>query len=360
MNVPSAEAVTPKSQWIDYHLRPMEPGDSAAYTELMANSPETGLVTIQTIFKIDPYEMLMKRRIGQIVVVAETPQGQVVGAAAADWRPIWFESQPSESVHLHSLFVHPQFRQQGVATALTKWRIRWAREKYGANILIFAEIETDNIASFKAAEKWATAFGQPREIGFLRVFTQPPKPIPDVETREASQEDYPAIVAGLNQFNHDVDFTRYITLDRLHRNLEPIHGQVFRHRFVVLEDRQIVGGAVLSFHDPSVETRLIKAPLLNRFMARMTGMIGSDNVIRGGEVDGIWFKPGHADAVHYLVQHLRHRAYPETTALNFRVSNPKAWEALQLNHWAPHTVLSTAYLRPKEVKRYVEAAPVLG
>src|SRR5664279_4491647 len=106
MALPSAQAVKSKPRWIQYHLRPLEPRDSAAYRQLMANSPEQGLITLQVVFKLDPYEMLMQRRIGQIVVVAETPEGKVVGAAAADWRPIWFEGQPVEAIHLHSLFVH--------------------------------------------------------------------------------------------------------------------------------------------------------------------------------------------------------------------------------------------------------------
>src|SRR5664279_2661453 len=180
MNSPPLQAAKLSSDWVNYQLRPMEPRDGAAYTELMASSPEQGLIAIQVIFKLDPYEMLMQRRIGQIVVVAEAPDGQVVGAGAADWRPIWFEKQAIEAVHLHSLFVHPQYRQRGVATALVQWRIRWAREHYGEDILIFAEIQQNNVASFKNASKWATGFAQPRESGFLRVHSRPLPTLPGV------------------------------------------------------------------------------------------------------------------------------------------------------------------------------------
>src|SRR5579885_543100 len=129
MTVMQAEA-PPTGKIIDYHLRPMEPRAREAYRQLMASSPETGLITIQVIFKEDPYEMLMQRRIGQIVVVAEAPDRTVVGTGAADARPIWFEGQAIQAVHLHSLLVHPNFRQHGVATALVQWRIKWAREHY--------------------------------------------------------------------------------------------------------------------------------------------------------------------------------------------------------------------------------------
>src|SRR5436305_12204867 len=118
---------------IDYNLRPMEPRDSEAYRQLMASSPETGLITIQVIFKEDPYEMLMQRRIGQIVVVAEAPDGTVVGSGAADARPIWFEKQAIQAVHLHSLLVHPNLRQRGVATSLVQCRMNWARYHCGDN-----------------------------------------------------------------------------------------------------------------------------------------------------------------------------------------------------------------------------------
>ncbi|HVO43346.1 MAG TPA: GNAT family N-acetyltransferase [Aggregatilineales bacterium] len=344
----------PGETWINYHLREMEPRDSAAYTQLMASSPDTGLITIQVMFKMDPYEMLMQRRIGQAVVVAETPDGRVVGTGAADARPIWFEGHPVQAVHMHSLLVAPDFRQHGVATALVQWRIQWAREHYGENVLIFAEIQQSNLASFRNAAKWATGFGTQRESGFLRTYPRTPKPIPGVEIREAHEEDYPVIAGGLNDFNHDVNFTRFATVDRLHRNLEPIHGQIFRHRYVVTRHSEIVGGAVLSAHDPSIETRIIKAPFLNRVIARVSGMIQTDNVIDGGEVDGIWFKPGHADDTHYLIAQLRHRAWPETRALNFTLVNPKAWEAVQVNHWMPHTILSVAYLRPPQLIPYKE------
>jgi GNAT superfamily N-acetyltransferase len=348
-----------KTDWVNYHLRPMEPRDSEAYTDLMATSPERGLITIQIIFKNDSYEMLMQRRIGQIVVVAETPEGKVVGAAACDARPIWFEKQPVQAVHMHGLIVHPDYRKHGVATALVQWRIRWAREHYGPDVLIFAEIQQNDMASFNNASKWANGFGQPRESGFLRVLKKAPREIRGLTIREAEEPDYVDIVAGLNVYNRDANFSRYITHERLHRNLEPIHGQIFRHRFVVLKDGKIVGGAVLSAHDPSVETRLIRAPLINKVIARLSGMIYEDNVINGGEIDGIWFKPGYADAAHYLVQSLRFRASVNTSALNFTVVNPKAWEALQISHWQPHTILSVAYLRPAKLVPYVEGQPSL-
>ncbi|MEP7285272.1 MAG: GNAT family N-acetyltransferase [Chloroflexota bacterium] len=354
MTIASAEAPA-NYQSIDYHLRPMEPRDSAAYRNLMATSPETGLITIQVIFKEDPYEMLMQRRIGQIVVVAEAPDGTVVGSGAADARPIWFEKQPVQAVHLHNLLVHPDYRQHGVATAITQWRINWAREHYGENVLIFAEIQQNNVASFKNASKWATGFGQPRESGFVRVYHQPLTPLKGVAVREAVEADYPTIVEGLNNYNRDVNFTRYVTSDRLHRNLEPIHGQVFRRRFVAVQDNAIVGGAVLSTHDPSVETRMIRAPYLNRLVARLSGMIHTDDVIHGGEIDGIWFSPGHTDAAHYLIEYLRFRAYPESRAINITVSNPKSWEATRISHWQPHTILSVAYLRPPQLQLYDES-----
>src|SRR5579859_6304768 len=132
MSVMQAEA-PPVTDHIPYKLRLMEPRDSATYKELMANSPETGLVTVQVIFKEDPYEMLMQRRIGQIVVVAEAPDGTVVGSGAADARPIWFEKQAVQSLHLHRLLVQPDWRQRGVAAAVAQWRVQGAVEHDGEN-----------------------------------------------------------------------------------------------------------------------------------------------------------------------------------------------------------------------------------
>lgn len=353
----TATAPAQAFQHMTYRLRLMEARDSAAYADLMAQSPAMGMISIQVVFRQDAFEMLMQRRIGQIVVVAETSEGKLVGTGAADARPIWFEKQTVQAVHLHSIQVHPEFRKHGVATALTQWRINWAHQNYGPNVLIFAEINQNDPAALRNAAKWTTGFGQPRESGFLRVYHSPPPPLQGVELREAIESDYPEIVKGLNEFNRDVNFTRYVTSDRLHRNLEPIHGQIFRHRYVVEEKGQVVGGAVLSNHDPSLETRLIRAPFINKLIARMSGMIHTDGVINGGEIDGIWFKHGHADAAHYMAQWLRYKASQDTDALNFTMTNPKAWEALRISHWQPYTLLSVAYLRPPKLEPYVEKLP---
>ncbi len=339
-------------QWVTRHMRQE---DDAAYNELLQVSPEKGMISIQTVYKTDqsPYEVLTRRQ-GQQVFVAEVPEGmegagKVIGSGACDPRNVWFEGKPTQAVHLHSLLVHPQYRHKGIATSLVQARISWAREQFGENVLIFAELQQDDMASFKSAAKWATDFTQPRESGFLPTRGAEPHNHDGYVAREAEEADYPDIVEGLNNFNRDVDFTRVVDVDRLHRNLSAIRGTIFRHRYVVLDKGEIVGGAVLSEHDPTVVTRMIKAPVMNRVIAQLSGMIHTDSEIKGGEMDGIWFKPGYADATHYLVQHLLHKARSSkepTEALNFTISNPKVWEAVQVSHWQPHTILCVAYMRP--------------
>ena len=69
MNGPAVRTAKSRSDWIHYQLRPMEPRDGAAYADLMASSPEQGLIAIQVIYKLDPYEMLMQRRIAQMEIL---------------------------------------------------------------------------------------------------------------------------------------------------------------------------------------------------------------------------------------------------------------------------------------------------
>ncbi len=353
-----APKVVPHIPWITRH---MTKEDDAAYKELLHDSPELGMISIEISYNANqsPFEILTRRQ-GQQVFVAEVPPGmddagKVIGSGACDPRLIWFEGQKIKAVHLHSLLVHPTYRHRGIATTLVQARIDWAREQYGENVMIFAELQQDSMAAFKNAAKWATDFTQPRETGFLLARSTEPSNSGHWTVREAREADYDAIIKGLNDFNHDVDFTRVADYGRLHRNLEPIAGRTFRHRYVVLQGDEIVGGAVLSEHDPTLVTRVIKAPALNITIAKLSGMIHSEGEIRGGEVDGIWFKHGHADATHYLVQHLLHAAKSETTdALNFTIINPKAWEAVQLSRWQPHTIQCVAYMRPAKLEPFQE------
>lgn len=344
---------------VEWVVRPMRAADSAAYVDLLHAEPDQGWINIDVTYKAghSPYDLLTQRR-SQIVYIVEVPpgredSGKVVGIGVADPRRVWFEGQPVQSVHLHNLLVHPDYRHQGIATALIQRRIEWARETYGQNVLIFAELDQDDEASFKATAKWATDFTQPRESGFLLARKDAPPNPHQFVVREALEQDYGTIVDGLNTFNHDVDFTRVVDSDRLHRNLAPLNGHIFRHRYVVLENGEVVGGAVLTEHDPSIETRVIRGRPLNVLLARLSGMIHEGGEVRYGEVDGIWFKPGHENAEHYLIDELLHRAKLDkatTDALNFTVINPKVWEAVQLPRWQPHTIQCVAYLRPDVIE----------
>ncbi len=42
-------------------------------------------------------------------------------------------------------------------------------------------------------------------------------------------------------------------------------------------------------------------------------------------------------------------------ALNVTAHNPKSFEALKISHWKPHTILSVAYLRPRDLKLFIDA-----
>jgi GNAT superfamily N-acetyltransferase len=347
-----------KTLHIPWVIRPMEQRDDAAYRELIQLEPDQGWINISIHYKEaqSPWELLTQRR-EQSVFVAEVPQGQldagrVVGVGVCDPRRVWFEGVPVQAVHLHNLLVHPDFRHRGIATALIQQRIRYARQKYGANVLLFAEIYQDDPASFRATAMWATDFSQPRESGFLLARSRPPENKGGYTVREALETEYTLIAEGLNGFNHDVNFTRVVDTERLRRNLSPLNGRIFRHRYVVLEAGQIVGGAVLTEHDPSIETRVIRGRPLNQLIARLSGMIDEGGEVRYGEVDGIWFKPGHQNAEKYLIDTLLYKAKEDRAtadALNFQVINPRVWEAVQLPRWQPHTLMCVAYLRPPEI-----------
>ena len=54
--------------------------------------------------------------------------------------------------------------------------------------------------------------------------------------------------------------------------------------------------------------------------------------------------------------HAAHESKEPTEALNFTVYNPKAWEAVQVSHWQPHTIQCVAYLySPPETETPVAA-----
>src|SRR5215467_16056059 len=186
--------------WVNYRLRPIEPRDSDAYARLVAINTADRPFSIRETLRADLHEQITAQQAGK-VVVAEAPDGTVVGTGSCDIGPVWFEGRPVVAAHLQNTLIHPAFQERGVTTALTQWRISWARRHYGVSLLVFAEIGQDSIYSFKNALKWATDLGQPRESGFLSTSREAVPTPPHLTIREATPADYPAITAGINQFN---------------------------------------------------------------------------------------------------------------------------------------------------------------
>lgn len=330
--------------WINYRVRPIEPRDSAAYAQLVATNTTDRPIRFQERLKADLRPQIAARPTSQIVV-AETPDGQVVGSGTCDIGPIWFEGQPIVAAHLHSMLVHPAFRQRGVATAITQWRISWARRHYGVGLLIYAEIPQDSIASFRNALKWATDFGQPRDSGFVSTVRQAPLLPANLIVREAMKADYPAIVGGLNQFNKSVNFTRFVA------ETDPMEGNA--NQMVIEEDGQIVAGAVMSV--PGTEPSAPSPSFLKTVLAYLMGIEASYNKSRSARVERFWFQPDKSTAAYQLIEYLRYWAHAQVRTLYMTVSNPKAWSALRAFHWQMDSSYSVAYFRPHQLRRFQDS-----
>ena len=114
---------------IDINLRRLESTDGKALAELFSFSPDGGQFAISPRYQIDPYQALIELAPDSAGIVAErTDTGEIVGVGLVQ---IGDRFLAGPCAALHSLTVHPSYRQQGIATRLAQWRIAYAREQMG-------------------------------------------------------------------------------------------------------------------------------------------------------------------------------------------------------------------------------------
>jgi GNAT superfamily N-acetyltransferase len=287
-------------------LRPLHPSDGVALGDLYAATPDDGRFGIAPKYNTDPYLVAVFSEENSKGVLAEK-DAQPVGAGFVSLSEANFFRDRQPYAKLHSLAVHPDFRRQGIATQITEWRLRCAKEQLGQGGTILAVIQTGNEASWANAAKWQLGELGTFTTSLTKVRQRPPKPLAGIEIRLAEASDLEQIAAGCNHFYQEYDLYKPQTAKFLVDWLAQTPDQKpFRYLYVAV-DRQgnIRASLALSTQWRLMAMQVHHLPTPVRLLNHWVKMVPGDGIMRQLSTRWLWFADGQLPAAQYLWETVR-------------------------------------------------------
>ncbi len=322
-------------------LRSLTPDDGPAFARLLLASPDTGRIHLTLHYVVDPYEAIRASQEDDFLgVAAETPGFDgLVGAGLVRFGRAQIEGEVRPYAFLNTLIVHPNHRRQGIATALVRWRVRAARDRFGDAGVIWALIQRGNVGSVRTVTKFLPQMLPDRLLTIpMPARRKPPRLPAGWRVREAADADLPEIASRLNEFYRDYNFYEPQTEATVARWLRAtVAGQRFRHLLLLSDENgEMLAAAGVNESYRLSELHIGKLPLSLRLANAFLHLVPAGGVSRSIGIEKVWHAPGQQDALRLLVDHIRWawRDQVNMIAISFDTQAPLR-RAFPTRPWTP-------------------------
>lgn len=127
----------------NFRIRPLREGDVTEWFRLRKLLWEGSTDEEHKAEILDIYE----HRETQLVLIAETGDGKLIGFLEASLRPFVEDCHSDNVGYLEGWFIEPEFRRQGIGGKLVREAENWAREKGCEEMASDAEIGNESSLS---------------------------------------------------------------------------------------------------------------------------------------------------------------------------------------------------------------------
>lgn len=335
----------------DVALRPLTPTDGPAVAELCEHSPDTGRVSFSFRYQRDAYQVLSALKPHSLGVVATRPDhAELLGLGTVSFGQCQFEGQVGPFALLDNLHVHPAFRQQGMAATLSQWRIAAARDQIGAEGLLVAAIQQDNVGSLTNARRWCRQLVGRLTLGAFPLRTRPVNPPRALSLRPAELAELDLIAHSLNTFYHAYHLYPPETGETLQAWLGQTAGDIaFRGYWVAIDAAGQIQAGLGVTEAYRLRTRQVQAmPTGIRLINRLIRLIPPDGELREAWIDKFWFADGGLEAARSLWETVRWqwRDRANVVVIPFDPRSPLA-AVCYLPFWRPRGVFTMAVSGPR-------------
>lgn len=320
----------------------MTSDDSVGFGELVARSPDTGMISVSRRFEFDPLAAIDALKPGSTGVVAEDDTGRLIGGALVTRKQLSYGGQERPTAYLSNLVVHPDYRRRGVASQLAAWRLEHVRSTLGADATVFAFIQRSNTGSFSTAKGWAT-----QQLGPARIIAQSPRrkppPAGDYTVRSLGTEDVEEVTEGLDSFYRDFQLFPRQSTEKFAAWLTSTPLESPLHHYHLATDRsgRIVAGAAATELGRLAIDHINRMPAAIRAANAVLKIVPKSGLLTTLLVHRFWFSPGRLAAARFLWETLRHSYRDRNNVIRIELDrrNPLN-DAIDLPFYWPSTEIS--------------------
>jgi GNAT superfamily N-acetyltransferase len=328
--------------------------DSKAINLLLKNSPDTGRVGAYANYNIPPFTAFQYQNKNTKGVVAETAHGMIVGMGLMSVMQGTFSSKVCSYALLHSLVVHPDYRHQGIASRLTKWRIQRAEEKLGKNAIVVAGIQQDNIHSTAIANKWCNQWLGKVVASLSSTSQKPPQKTKNILVRPIQNQELERVIQAQNEFYQD--YTLYKPENQISLqgwlNQTPFETPYRHYRVAVDKQNNILAGMSVVEHYKLTAFNIQQLPLSMKMLNKLLAIVPADGIIKQLSASRIWFAPNQQKAGLYLWQSIRYQWHKECNGIitYFDPRSPLK-EIIKTPFWMPRSSTDLAIRTPEYISK---------
>jgi GNAT superfamily N-acetyltransferase len=287
-------------------LRELTGDDGPGLAGLSFSSSDEGLIRYAANYQIDAVQAIQAIH-GNVQGVVACTGPRVLGVALVRFGVCRYEGRERPFALFGNLVVHPDFRGQGLATRMTRWRVDLAHRRLGEEAVLLANFQAGNTPSLKIVRRWARQIAGPFAYLPLRVRERPPAALPGVTFREAAPHEIPAFVDGLADFYQDYNLFQPLAPEALAGLVRrsPFEAPVRRLFVAAGRDGRLLAGlaALEEYRLKWMEVRQVSRLL--RLLASFVRILPPDGAVRQVYLDRVWFRPGQPEAARRLVETLR-------------------------------------------------------
>ena len=319
-----------------FEIRPIQPIDSNALTNLRTSAADTGDITVAFPYRIDPYTALTYLGDRSQTIVAVQPSGKLIGAATVTFfDDVQFDGAMQPTAYLSNLIVHPEHRRQGVGRALARRRIALAHERFGQGCLITAMIQSGNAGSFRVAKSWSGSAVGSLETTILKTRSKPPRKRAQYRVREARSDELDAFAAQSNRFYRSHHFYTPQSAETLTAWLQTSPLPTPFHSIHIVEDRtgHLLAGIAVSETFRVREMAILNLSTPLKMLNKLLRVVPESGVMKQLDITHVWCLSGKQAAATYLLRAIQHQwhqkadviacAYDPTGTVREIISEPR-------------------------------------
>ena len=336
----------------DVKLRPFTAEDNAGALQLIADSPDTGAITFRPVYKADLSSVYAVRRPRWQAVLAEH-SGKAVGLGVVALEELQIEGALHPAAYFFSLVVHPDYRHRGIARRLAQWRLNYAREQLGDDVVIYANIQRGNSGSVRTAAYWSSQFIGGQQLVPFEPLLRAPQPDSRCIVRQAQENDLEQLADKLNRFYADFNLYQPQTASALREWLEHTVQEHAVHQYWIVLDTNgdIRAGVGVTHQALYMEVQVERMPAPLRILNQLLHVVPTDGRLRQLDTSLLWYEPMHLDAARYLWQSVRYevRESGNTILCTFDPRSP-IMHMITPPRFIPRAHLGTAIYAPFQLR----------